>query len=89
VTQYVLDVRFSVNTIAPFLLTKKLVPSLSTNARVVNVSSAAQAPVNIQALAGKIKFSDMEVYSQSKLGIINWTSQLVEEFGERDLQLPL
>ncbi|MBX2823231.1 MAG: SDR family NAD(P)-dependent oxidoreductase, partial [Gammaproteobacteria bacterium] len=62
-----LDVRFVVNTIAPYLLTKRLLPLLGTSGRVVNVSSAAQAPVEPKALSGDLQLDDMEAYSQSKL----------------------
>ena len=37
-----LDVRFVVNTLAPYLLTQKLLPLLGNAGRVVNLSSAAQ-----------------------------------------------
>jgi NAD(P)-dependent dehydrogenase (short-subunit alcohol dehydrogenase family) len=82
VTQDGLDVRFVVNMVAPFILTKKLLPLLDTNGRVVNVSSAAQAPVNIKALIGETTLSDMEAYSQSKLGLINWTRKFAEQLGK-------
>ncbi len=71
-----LDVRFAVNTIAPYLLTQKLLPLLGTGARVVNVSSAAQAPVNLDALAGRTKLADMDAYSQSKLAITMWSRHM-------------
>ncbi|MDF5316996.1 SDR family NAD(P)-dependent oxidoreductase, partial [Vibrio parahaemolyticus] len=35
-----LDVRFAVNTIAPYLLTRELLPLLGDTGRVVNLSSA-------------------------------------------------
>jgi NAD(P)-dependent dehydrogenase (short-subunit alcohol dehydrogenase family) len=41
-TQNGLDVRFVVNTIAPYLLTQRLIPLLGVTGRVINVSSAAQ-----------------------------------------------
>ena len=50
-----LDIRFAVNTIAPYLLTKKLLPLLSNSGRVINLSSAAQSPVQLGALTGEIK----------------------------------
>ncbi len=53
ITQDGLDVRFAVNTLAPFLLTQKLMPLLGASSRVVNLSSAAQAPVVLEALAGR------------------------------------
>lgn len=72
-TQDGLDVRFAVNTIAPYLLTQKLMPLLGTSARVINLSSAAQAPVNIEALKGHVKLADMDAYAQSKLAITMWS----------------
>jgi len=71
-----LDIRFAVNTIAPYLLTKKLLPLLGAGSRVVNVSSAAQAPVNMAALEGTVKLDDMSAYSQSKLAITTWTRSM-------------
>jgi len=73
------DVRFVVNTIAPYLLTRKLLPLMGTAGRVINLSSAAQAPVNLQALAGQQRVSDMEAYAQSKLAITMWTRDLARE----------
>lgn len=58
-----MDVRFVVNTIAPYLLTIRLLPMLGTSGRVVNLSSAAQSPVDLNALAGKAKLGDMPAYA--------------------------
>ena len=71
-----LDVRFMVNTIAPYLLTRRLLPLLGPSGRVVNLSSAAQAPVDLQALTGQVKLADMEAYAQSKLAITMWSRTL-------------
>ena len=69
-----LDVRFVVNTIAPYLLTNKLLPLLDSNARVISLSSAAQAPVDLDALAGRKKLSDgFDAYAQSKLALTMWS----------------
>lgn len=64
-----LDIRFTVNTIAPHLLTKWLLPLIESSGRVINLSSAAQAPVDPDALLGRIKLSDGMAYAQSKLAI--------------------
>ncbi len=78
-----LDVRFAVNTVAPYLLTERLLPLLGVSGRVVNLSSAAQAPVNLQALAGKVHLSeDFEVYAQSKLAITMWSRHLADKLGD-------
>ncbi len=73
-----LDVRFAVNTIAPYVLTQRLASLLGPDARVINVSSAAQAPVDLDALQGRGKLSDGEAYAQSKLAITMWTRALAE-----------
>ncbi len=71
-----LDVRFAVNTIAPYLLTKRLLPLLGTSGRIINLSSAAQAPVDPEALAGRGKLSDMAAYAQSKLALTMWSRSM-------------
>ena len=68
-----LDARFAVNTIAPYLLTQRLLPLIGTSGRVINLSSAAQAPVDLEALFGRAQLSDMAAYSQSKLAITMWS----------------
>ena len=76
-----LDARFVVNTIAPYLLTQKLMPLLDASARVVNLSSAAQAPVNPDALLGRIRLSDdFDAYAQSKLALIMWSRTMAHSF---------
>ncbi len=78
-----LDVRFAVNTIAPYLLTKELLPLLGNDGRVVNLSSAAQASVDLNALAGRISEMDaMEAYSQSKLAITMWSRSMSQSLGK-------
>lgn len=77
ITQEGLDVRFAVNTLAPYLLTQRLLPLLGSSSRVVNLSSAAQAPVNLDALAGRTHLSDdMAAYAQSKLAITMWSHNM-------------
>lgn len=78
ITQDGLDVRFVVNTIAPYLLTQQLLPLLGTSGRVVNLSSAAQAPVDAEALAGRVKLDDMAAYAQSKLAITMWSRNMAQ-----------
>jgi len=70
-----MDIRFVVNTFAPYLLTELLLPIIPEDGRVVNLSSAAQAPVNLDAMYGKTKLGDMDAYAQSKLGITIWTRE--------------
>ena len=76
ITQDGLDVRFVVNTIAPYLLTQRLLPLLGTSGRVINLSSAAQSPVDPKALAGHVHLPAMAAYSQSKLAITMWSRSM-------------
>ncbi|AML52976.1 SDR family NAD(P)-dependent oxidoreductase [Falsihalocynthiibacter arcticus] len=71
-----LDVRFMVNTFAPFVLTNRLLAIIPKSGRVVNLSSAAQAPVDLAAMAGESRLGDMEVYAQSKLAITVWGREM-------------
>lgn len=76
-----LDTRFLVNTLAPYLLTKRLLPRLGASGRVINLSSAAQAPVSLEALRGGARLDDMAAYAQSKLAITMWSVRLAESLG--------
>ncbi|MEO0860081.1 MAG: SDR family NAD(P)-dependent oxidoreductase [Pseudomonadota bacterium] len=76
------DIRFVVNTYAPFLLTKSLVAIMPKAGRVVNLSSAAQAPVQVAAMQGQIALDDMEAYAQSKLAITIWTREWAKDLPE-------
>lgn len=77
------DVRFIVNTVSPYLLTKHLLPLLPSDGRVINLSSAAQSPVSLDALAGKRRLSDNQAYAQSKLGLTMWSFHLAQSLGNR------
>lgn len=81
ITEQGLDVRFVVNTLAPYKLTQRLLPVMPASGRIVNLSSAAQSPVDSNAIAGKLRLDDMAAYSQSKLAITMWSKCLAEELG--------
>jgi len=70
-----LDVRFAVNYFAPYILTNGLLPIIknSNSPRIINLSSAAQAPVLIEALQGTKVLSSQEAYAQSKLALTMWS----------------
>ena len=77
ITEDGLDARFVVNAIAPYLLTQKLLPFMTPSGRVVNVSSAAQSPVNLDALTGRTRLpEDFAAYAQSKLALTMWSRHL-------------
>lgn len=66
------DLRFAVNTFAPVLLTEGLLSIIPETGRIVSLSSAAQSPVNIDALSGKEEIDAMAAYAQSKLALTMW-----------------
>lgn len=77
------DLRFVVNTMAPYLLTRRLWTLLGGAGRVVNLSSAAQAPVDLAALEGHAgPLEAMEAYAQSKLAITMWTRHVARDTGQ-------
>ncbi|MEM9174829.1 MAG: SDR family NAD(P)-dependent oxidoreductase [Myxococcota bacterium] len=78
-----LDVRFAVNAIAPYALTRRLLPVLGVTGRVVNLSSAAQAPVDARALTGARALADDAAYAQSKLALTMWSRSLATSLGDR------
>lgn len=77
-----LDIRFAVNFFAPYLLTNALIGLLqnSDDPRIINLSSAAQAPISEAAFLGKREQSAMESYSQSKLAITMWSVSLAKAY---------
>ena len=78
-----LELRFVVNCIAPYLLTKRLLGLVPEGGRIVNLSSAAQTPLMASELAQYADYSDMGAYGRSKLAITAWTKQLSRKAGGR------
>lgn len=76
------DVRFVVNTVAPYLLTKLLLPLMDTTGRVINLSSAAQSSIDLDALMGRGFLSDMDAYAQSKLAMTSWSHWMAHSLAE-------
>ncbi len=88
ITRDGLDVRFAVNTIAPYQLTKRLLPVLNPSARIINLSSAAQSPVNISALKGETRLAEeFQAYAQSKLAITMWSRYLADELRDQGISV--
>lgn len=78
------ELRFAVNYLAPLLLTTSLAPAFSAQkeARIINLSSAAQAPVSLPALAGTASISQRNAYAQSKLALTMWSFHLARQHPE-------
>lgn len=75
-----LDARFVVNTFAPALLSNLLISIMPDDGRLVHLSSAAQAPVDIDAMEGKRQLGDMEAYAQSKLALTMWSQDFAAHY---------
>lgn len=76
-----LDMRYVVNYFAPYILTNALIPLLknSNNPRIINLSSAAQAPISTSAILGEIIESEGATYAQSKLALLMWSFYLANK----------
>ncbi|WP_430933782.1 SDR family NAD(P)-dependent oxidoreductase [Saccharicrinis sp. 156] len=76
-----LDLRFVVNYVAPYMLTKELLPLLEkgTDARIINLSSAAQSDISYAAMIGKQRVSLNASYAMSKLALTMWSFRLAKE----------
>jgi NAD(P)-dependent dehydrogenase (short-subunit alcohol dehydrogenase family) len=72
------ELTFAVNYLAHFLLTSLLLPLLrdSTLARIVNVASAGQSPVDFDDVMLERRYDGMRAYTQSKLAQIMFTFEL-------------
>jgi NAD(P)-dependent dehydrogenase (short-subunit alcohol dehydrogenase family) len=72
------ELTFAVNYLSHFLLTAELMPLLreSAPARIVNVASIGQAPVNFDDPMAERDYEGFRAYVQSKLAQIMFTSEL-------------
>jgi NAD(P)-dependent dehydrogenase (short-subunit alcohol dehydrogenase family) len=79
------ELRFAVNYLAGYLLTRELLAVLtrSAPARIVNVSSAGQAPIDFDDVMLERNYSGVQAYCQSKLAQVMFTIDLAEELRER------
>jgi NAD(P)-dependent dehydrogenase (short-subunit alcohol dehydrogenase family) len=75
------ELRFAVNYLAPALLARLLVPALATGApaRIVNVGSVGQAPVDFADLRMDGHYTGSQAYFRSKFALAAFTFDLAEE----------
>jgi NAD(P)-dependent dehydrogenase (short-subunit alcohol dehydrogenase family) len=75
------ELTFQVNYLAPFLLTRPLLPVIERSApsRIVNVSSAGQAPIDFDDVMLERGYTGVQAYCQSKLALVMFTFDLAEE----------
>jgi NAD(P)-dependent dehydrogenase (short-subunit alcohol dehydrogenase family) len=81
------ELRFAVNYLAHFLLTRWLVSLIvrSAPARIVNVSSAGQAPIDFDDVMLERHYDGVQAYCQSKLAQIMFTFDLAEELRDESV----
>jgi NAD(P)-dependent dehydrogenase (short-subunit alcohol dehydrogenase family) len=75
------ELRFAVNYLAPFLLSRLLQPLLlsSEPSRIVNVASIGQAPIDFDDVMLEQSYDGVRAYCQSKLALVMLTFDLAEE----------
>jgi len=75
-----IELRFAVNYLAGFLLTMRLLPLLrrSAPARIVNVSSLGQAPIDFDDPMIERGYNGVRAYGQSKLAQITFGMELAD-----------
>ena len=78
------ELTFAINYLSHFLLTRLLMPLLKKSgpARIVNVASAGQSPVDFSNLMLERGYDAMKAYSQSKLAQIMFTFELAERLSD-------
>lgn len=75
------ELRFAVNYLAPVLLAQRLVPTLKNGApaRIVNIGSVGQAPVDLADLRMDDHYTGPQAYFRSKFALAAFTFDLAEE----------
>jgi NAD(P)-dependent dehydrogenase (short-subunit alcohol dehydrogenase family) len=79
------ELTFAVNYLSHFLLTALLADRLREPARIVNVSSIGQHPLDFDDLAYEQDFNGYYAYARSKLAQVLFTRTLAERLGDRDV----
>jgi NAD(P)-dependent dehydrogenase (short-subunit alcohol dehydrogenase family) len=81
------ELRFAVNYLAGYLLTRRLLGLIerSAPARIVNVSSAAQTPIDFEDVMLEREYDGMRAYAQSKLAQVMFTLDLADECDPRSV----
>ena len=78
------ELRFAVNHLAPYRLARELLPLLAASApaRVVNVASMGQAPVDFDDVMVERGYEGLDAYCRSKLAMIMSSFDLAAEFAD-------
>lgn len=75
------ELRFAVNYLAPYLLTRLLLPTIQASgpSRIVNVVSRGQSPLDFTDLMLERDYDGMLAYRRSKLALVMFTLDLHEQ----------
>jgi len=75
------ELRLAVNYLAPALLARRLIPALRNGApaRIINVGSVGQAPVDVADLRMDSHYTGAQAYYRSKFALAAFTFDLAEE----------
>jgi NAD(P)-dependent dehydrogenase (short-subunit alcohol dehydrogenase family) len=81
------ELTFAVNYLSHFLLTRELLPLLEAGApaRIINVASIGQSPVNFNDVMLDNSYNRMGAYTQSKLAQIMFTITLSEQLDAKTI----
>ena len=79
------ELTFAVNYLSHFLLTLLALPELREPARIVNVSSIGQAPLDFDDLMLERAYDGYTAYVKSKLAQVLFTISLAERLGDREV----
>ena len=79
------ELTFAVNYLSHFLLTRLVLENMREPARIVNVSSIGQAPLDFDDLMLERGYDAFGAYAQSKLAQVLFTVELAERLGDRDV----
>jgi NAD(P)-dependent dehydrogenase (short-subunit alcohol dehydrogenase family) len=81
------EMHFAVNYLAGYVLTRALLPRLvqSAPARIINVASTAQQPIDFADVMLERGYSDGRGYAQSKLAQVRVTKDLAAELAGRNI----
>jgi NAD(P)-dependent dehydrogenase (short-subunit alcohol dehydrogenase family) len=79
------ELTFAVNYLSHFLLTELLLPKLREPARIVNVASLGQAPLDFDDLMFERGYEAFTAYAKSKLAQVLFTVELADRLDGRDV----
>lgn len=78
---------WAVNYLAQVLLTRKLLPLMNNDSRIINIASVGQAELDFSDLNLEKKYEGFHAYSRSKLALIMFTFDLADELDSKNVSV--